>query len=69
MSAPRKLKADQEAAIIAWYAQYQKALNELRKLGTVPQKAREYGVSTRGIHLIAKREQEKARRCMQGARQ
>lgn len=69
MSAPRKLPPEHEAAIIAWYAQYQKALNELRKLGTVPQKAKEYGVSTRGIHLIAKREQEKARRCLQGTRQ
>jgi hypothetical protein len=62
LSAHRKLTPEAEAAIIAWYSQYQKLLNELRRLGSINQKAVEYGIATRSIHTIVKREQEKARR-------
>lgn len=49
---------------MAWYAQYQAALGELRKLGTIPQKARQFGVGKRTLHEIVKRDQEKVRRVL-----
>jgi hypothetical protein len=62
MSAPRKLHPDAEAALMAWYAQYQAAMNardraaeELRKLGGPAQKAKQMGLSARGLHLVVKR--------------
>lgn len=64
MSAPRKLSPEEEAAIMAWYAEYQAALEAIRKLGSIPQKAREYGVGKRTLHEIVKRDQEKVRRVL-----
>lgn len=68
MPAQRKLKPEQEAAAIAWYAQYQRALNELRRVGTVRQKAKELGVAPRTLDTIVKREQDKVRRVLGGVR-
>lgn len=47
---------------MAWYAQYQRAVNELRKLGTIKDKAQQYGVCRETIHVIVKREQYSIRR-------
>jgi hypothetical protein len=62
MSAPRKLSPDAEASIIAWYAQYQTALEQLRKLGSIHDKARAHGTSVRTIHNIVKRDEYELRR-------
>lgn len=62
MSAGRKLSTEQETAIIAWYANYQRALNDLRKLGSIREKAQENGISTMSLHRIAKREMYEAQR-------
>lgn len=57
MSAPRKLTPETEAAICEWYTQYQDALTQLRGLGSARQKARQYGVDTRTIYNVVKRQQ------------
>jgi len=69
MSAPRKLSPAAEAALIAWYAEYQKALRRyrravrsLKKMGTVRDQAQRNGISMRAVHLIAKREAYELRR-------
>lgn len=62
MAAPRKLSAEQEAAIIKWHSQYQCAVNDLRKIGTYRDKARELGVSIRSVYRALDREGEKVRR-------
>jgi hypothetical protein len=64
LSRPRKLTPEHEAAIMAWYSQYQKALSELKRLGSIPLKAKEYGISTRTLHSVAKRPEEKVRRVL-----
>lgn len=64
MAAPRKLSHEAEAAIIAWHGQYLRAMEELRKIGTYRDKARELGVSRRSIHRALDRDGEKARRVL-----
>lgn len=62
MSAHRKLSPEQEAAIINWYADYQKAMNELRKIGSLNQKAKELGIRKETVRVIANREEYSVRR-------
>jgi hypothetical protein len=62
MSARRKLTPEEESALMAWYSQYQQALNELKKLGSVRKKARELGIASETLHLIVKRDQYELRR-------
>lgn len=62
MSARRKLSPEQESAIIDWYSQYQQALSELRKLGSIHDKARAHGISLRSLHTIVKRDAYELRR-------
>lgn len=64
MAAPRKITPDAEASIIKWHSEYQRALNDLRRLGTFRDKARELGVSIRSIHRAVDRDGEKLRRCL-----
>lgn len=64
MAAPRKVSPEQEAAIIAWHSEYQRILNDLRKLGTYRDKAKEFGISIRSVHRAVDRDGEKARRCL-----
>lgn len=64
MAAPRKLSPDAEAALIAWHSEYQRVLNDLRKLGTFRAKAEELGVSIRSIHRAVDRDGEKVRRVL-----
>jgi hypothetical protein len=71
MSRPRKLSPAAETALIAWYADYQRALRRyrralraLRKCGTVRDQAHRHGISMRAVHLIAKRDEyELHRKC------
>lgn len=62
VSAPRKLSPDEEAAIISWYAQYQRAIEEIRRLGSIKQVARRFRISRGTVHSIAKREEYNLRR-------
>lgn len=62
MSRHRKLTPEAEAALIAWYAQYQAMLTQLRRFGSISQKAREHGIGTRTLFLICNRKQEAFRR-------
>lgn len=64
MAAPRKLSPEQEAAIINWHSEYQRVLNDLRKVGTYRDKAREFGVSIRSVHRALDRDGEKIRRVL-----
>jgi len=64
MSAPRKLSPEQEVAIIRWHSQYQRALKDLREIGTYRDKAREFGVSIRSVHRALDRDGEKVRRVL-----
>ena len=67
MSRRRKLSPEAEAALIAWYAQYQAVLEQMRKVGSIHSKARELSISTRTVHTVVKRQEEKARRVLQSA--
>lgn len=62
MSAGRKLSPEEEAALIAWYSQYQSALQQLRQLGSIHDKAKEFGIALRTLHTVAKRDDYELRR-------
>lgn len=64
MGARRKLSPQAEAAIMRWHSQYQQALEEVRKLGSYPDKAKEFGISERTVHTILNRDREKVSRIL-----
>lgn len=63
VGAPRKLSPEEEAAILAWYAEYRRVLNELAKFGSTRTKAREFGVSPSTVSAVTNRLRVKLKRC------
>lgn len=67
MSRRRRLSPDEEAALMAWYSQYQSALEQLRKLGSIRQQAKSRGIGTKLLHVVVKRGDYEHRRKMKSA--
>jgi hypothetical protein len=67
MSRRRKLSPQEEAAVMAWYSQYQAALEQLRKLGSIRKQAQERGIGIKLLHVVVKRGDYELRRKMKTA--
>jgi hypothetical protein len=67
MSRRRKLSPQEEAAVMAWYSQYQAALEQLRKLGSIRKQAQERGIGIKLLHVVVKRGDYEHRRKMKSA--
>jgi hypothetical protein len=68
MSRRRKLSIEEESALIAWYAQYQAALDQVRKLGSIPKQAQKLGIGVKHVHVVVKRGDYELRRKIRSLR-